>query len=238
MPQTLDLSGWPRRHHFRFFLDFEQPQFQLTSLIDVTALDAAICEHGGSRFAAMLHATMWATQAEEALRMRIRWSGSVPEVVLHEVVHPSFTAPVQLSEADRRWPGCDLPLFGYTTARYGPDFVGFAQRVRAAQERVVHDADVDRQAAQDTDDLVFVSSIPWMSFTGLQHAMKHARKDSIPRITWGRFMGTGGRVEVSVSLQAHHGLADGGHVARWFRRLQARLEQPEWVFATRLPQEP
>ena len=235
MPHTLDLSSWPRRHHFRFFVDFEQPHFQLTSSIDVTALDAVIREQGDSRFAAMLHATMWATQAEEVLRMRIRWSEGAPEVVVHETVHPSFTAPVQLAEADRQWPGCDLPLFAYTTAHYLADYGGFRARVRAAQERVARDADVDSQAAQDTDDLVFVSSTPWMSFSGLQHAMKNARTDSTPRITWGRFIRCDGRVEVSVSLQVHHGLADGGHVARWFRRLQERVAQPQWVLSAARP---
>jgi len=232
MPQTLDLSAWPRRHHFRFFVGFEQPHFQLTSPIDVTELEAAIRAQGGSRFAAMLHATMWATQAEEVLRLRIRWTGDQPEVVLHDAVHPSFTAPVSTSPDDRRWPGCDLPLFGYTTAHYCDDYAAFVERLTAASARVAEDADVDSQAAQDTDDLVFVSSLPWMTYTDLKHAMKTPQRDSTPRVTWGRFTPAGDRVLVSVSLQAHHGLADGGHVARWFKRLQARVSDPSWTSST------
>ncbi len=229
MPTSIDLERWPRRSHFRFFSGFEQPHFQVTSSVDVTALDAYIRANGGSRFAAMLHATMWATQAEAALRLRIRWQDDEPEVVLHDVVHPSFTAPVDTPEADRQWPGCDLPLFGYTTALFTEDYSDFASRVRSAAQRVASDADVTRQAALDADNLVYVSSMPWMTFSSLQHAMHTPARDSTPRITWGRFQAAGPRVEVSVSLQAHHGLADGGHVARWFRTLQQRVVQPEWL---------
>jgi len=229
MPTSIDLERWPRRNHFRFFSGFDQPHFQVTSLVDVTALDAHIRADGGSRFAAMLHATMWATQAEAALRLRIRWTDDEPEVVLHDVVHPSFTAPVTTSEADRQWPGCDLPLFGYTTAHFTEHYADFSKRVQLAARRVADDTDVDSQAALDTDDLVYVSSLPWMTFSSLQHAMHTPSRDSTPRITWGRFQAVGARVEVSVSLQAHHGLADGGHVARWFRVLQQRVDTPTWT---------
>jgi chloramphenicol O-acetyltransferase len=229
MPTLIDRSTWPRRHHLAFFEGFHQPHFGLTSTVDATALVGALRDHGSKPFAAMLHAVTWATNGEEALRLRLRWSdeNSPAQVVLHDVVHPSFTAAVE--SPDPSAPGCDLPLFAYATARYSPDFATFARRVAEVSERVRDDPDLVAHAAQDTDELIFVSSVPWMPYTAVSHAMLDPARDSVPRIMWGRFVEEGGRTTVSVSVHVHHGLADGGHVARWFRRLQARLDAPGWL---------
>lgn len=229
MPTFIDRATWPRRHHLAFFEGFAQPHFGLTSTVDVTAFLAALREQGCGPFAAMLHAVTWATNAEEALRLRLRWNdeNSPAQVVLHDVVHPSFTAAVD--SPDPSAPGCDLPLFAYATARFSPDFPTFAQRVAEVSERVRSDPDLVAHAAQDSDELVFVSSVHWMTYTAVSHAMLDPARDSVPRIMWGRFSEVGGRTTVSVSLHVHHGLADGGHVARWLGRLQDRLSAPEWL---------
>ena len=229
MPTTIDRATWPRRHHLAFFEGFAQPHYCLTSTVDATALVAALRASGAKPFAAMLHAVTWATNAEQALRIRLRWTheNSPAQVVLHDVIHPSFTAAVE--SPDPTAPGCDLPLFAYATARYSPHFPTFARRVAEVSARVRTDPDLVAHATQDTDELIFVSSLPWMSYSAVSHAMLDPARDSVPRIMWGRFAEEDGRTTVSVSVQVHHGLADGGHVARWLRRLQSRLDAPGWL---------
>lgn len=230
---VLNLAEWPRRHHLAFFCGFEQPHFQLTSRVDVTVLHSACKARGVGLFGALLYCTTRAANEETALRMRLRWIGDndLPDVVVHDAVHPSFTAAVPLSEADAAAPGCDLPLFGYATARYSQQFSEFARRVGAASKAVAGDADIETQASWDTDDLLFVSSVPWLDLCSVQHAMACARTDSTPRIFWGRVVAAGERREVGLSLQAHHGLVDGGHVGRWFQRVSALVADPSWLDA-------
>ena len=36
------------------------------------------------------------------------------------------------------------------------------------------------------DDFLFLSAIPWISFTSFSHAMHYTPADSVPRITWGK----------------------------------------------------
>ena len=228
MPTLINRSSWPRRHHLAFFETFAQPHFSITSEVDATAMLRVLAPSTYKPFAALLYATSRACNEEESFRLRLRWSGSEPaELVLHDVVHPSFTARVDPVEPAA--PGCDLPLFSYASARFGVSFSEFVERVRAASEATRHDPDLLARAAVDRDDQIFVSSIPWMSFTAVSHAMHAPRRDCTPRVMWGRIEARGERAVLSVSVQVHHGLVDGGHVARWFRRLQAHLDTPDWL---------
>lgn len=231
MSTVIDRTTWPRRHHLAFFEGFSQPHFQVTSEVDVTPLVRRMRALGHRPFPTLLYAVTRACNEETALRLRLRFGApdTPAELILHDVVHPSFTARVDLPPESTAAPGCDLPLFGYATAHYTPVFSDFEARVTAASEAVRANPDLGAQAAHDTSDLVFVSSLPWMSYTALVHAMKDPRTDSNPRVTWGRLQTRGDRVVTSVSLQAHHGLADGGHVARWFSRLGALVEDPDWL---------
>lgn len=214
-PETIDLDRWPRASHFRFFRDFADPHFMLVADVDITALHAAAGARGISRFAAMLHAVCWAAHAVPAFRLRMRGPDTV---VRHARVHPSFTALL------------DGENFEYRRADYDPDFARFAAGLRAELARPAEG--VLRPGPLAQDDLLFVSCVPWVHFTGMKHASWQPRSDSFPRLCWGRFTtGADGRVRTSVSAQVHHGLADGVHVGRFFAALEARAAAVDWLVA-------
>ena len=77
------------------------------------------------------------------------------------------------------------------------------------------------------DDYLYLSSMPWVSFSSLQHAMHCDPADSVPRIAWGKFYEEGGKVWLPLSVQAHHALGDGRHAGRYFEKIQHLLSQPE-----------
>ena len=92
-------------------------------------------------------------------------------------------------------------------------------------------AEVERSKAapciddgEDGDSLLFVSSLPWLSFTGLSLPLPQPA-DSNPRITFGRFFSQDERVLLPVNLTVHHALADGLHVARFFAGLERRAAE-------------
>ena len=37
------------------------------------------------------------------------------------------------------------------------------------------------------DDFIFMSAMPWISFTSVMHPMHYHPVDSIPRIAWGKY---------------------------------------------------
>ena len=65
----------------------------------------------------------------------------------------------------------------------------------------------------------FVEGALKIDFTGLKHASGISRGQSVPRISTGKLVPEGDRLMMSVSVELNHGLADGYHVAEFFRLL-------------------
>jgi chloramphenicol O-acetyltransferase type A len=73
------------------------------------------------------------------------------------------------------------------------------------------------------DDLLFMTALPWVSFTSFTHPMNLNPVDSIPRFAWGKFFHEGETIKIPLSVQAHHALADGVHIGRFYEELQDNL---------------
>ena len=77
------------------------------------------------------------------------------------------------------------------------------------------------------DDLLYMTAIPWVSFTSFSHPIMALPADSIPRFAWGKFHENGNRLQMPLSVQGHHALIDGLHIARFYDRVNAYLQDPE-----------
>ena len=73
-------------------------------------------------------------------------------------------------------------------------------------------------------DLIRYSTFPWSSFSGLLHPTNLDPKDSVPKITFGKFFIREGKKILPVSIEAHYGLADGLHLGKYLEKLQRQLD--------------
>lgn len=204
--RKIDLSTWNRRSHFAFFHTYANPFFNLCFDLDVTRFLARIREEGRPFFLSFLHAVVMAANATEPFRLRIRGD----EVVLHDVVHPTFTMMT------------DAGVFRFFTAPFTSDRDTFVARTREAMEtarKTIYVADED-----GVDDLYYVTSMPWLSFTAVEHPVSGRKDDSVPRLTWGKHRETEGRETIPFSVAAHHALMDGQDVAKFAQTLQQHLD--------------
>ena len=71
MKTLLDIENWPRKEHFLFFKQFEEPFFGLTVEIDCTKAYQTAKELGTSFFVYYLHKTIVAVNSIEPFRYRI-----------------------------------------------------------------------------------------------------------------------------------------------------------------------
>jgi len=205
----LDLKTWPRRKHFELFSAYEHPSFGITTTVDLTAFYPAVKRRGISFTVAMVYVISRASNAIAEFRYRIR----VGEVVEHEIVHPSFTILV----------GEDV--FSFCTIDYVEDFPEFAaiaaKGIEDVKEHLTLEDDPDR------DDLLFMTAIPWVSFTSFRAPMPSHPGDSIPRYAWGKISQDGESLKMPLCVEVHHALIDGAHVGKFYSQVQDFLRQPE-----------
>jgi chloramphenicol O-acetyltransferase type A len=143
-----------------------------------------------------------------------RWRIRGDEVIEHESVQPSFTVWTEVAD-----------VFSFCTVPYSPDFIDFTT---AAQEKMARmKATPSLEDEENRDDFLFLSAIPWVSFTSFQHAMQLHPHDAVPRITWGKYFEENGRIKMPLSVQVHHAIVDGRHVGAYFQQIEALAMQPE-----------
>jgi chloramphenicol O-acetyltransferase type A len=209
--RQIDLQTWPRRDHFEIFSRFDHPHFNMCANVDLTAFYPFLKRKGISPTVAIVYVLARTANAIPEFRYRIR-SGNVVE---HNIVHPSVTV---LGEED---------LFSFCTFEYLEDFSRFA--VKAKEQIAYRKKHPILKNAPDQDDLLYMTAIPWVSFTSFTHPLHLKPPDSIPRFAWGKFFEEGDRLKMPLSVQGHHALMDGVHMGKFYALVEDDLYQPEAV---------
>ena len=207
----IDMQTWSRREHFKALSTFDYPHFNMCANVDLTTFFPFVKQRGFSSTVALVYVLSRAANAIPEFRCRIR----AGEVVEHEIVHPSTTI---LTDED---------LFSFCTMDYIENFSEFAAR---AGERIAYMKEhptLEDEPGQD--DLLFMTSIPWVSFTSFMHPLHWHPVDSVPRFAWGKFFEDGERLKMPLSVQGHHGLMDGIHMGRLYAEVQDYLHHPGFV---------
>lgn len=215
--RIIDLDAWPRRRHFEMFNAFDYPHFGLCANLDITGLQAAVKAQGGSLNAALTYLLAQAANRQPEFRQRIRRTPAGElQVVEHETVHPSITV---LGDDD---------LFSFCTLTYTPAYPRFAARLAERMAAVKTQPVLEDEPGQD--DLLFMTSLPWVTFTAVQHPIHMHPADSVPRIAWGKFFAAGPRLHLPLAVQAHHALLDGLHLGRFYQAAQSLADDaPAWL---------
>jgi chloramphenicol O-acetyltransferase type A len=75
------------------------------------------------------------------------------------------------------------------------------------------------------DDLIYITCIPWISFTHISHTISLNKNDSVPRISWGKYYKQGEKIWLPFSVQVNHSFIDGYHVGKYVERLQEFINE-------------
>ncbi len=210
MITKIELENWKRREHFEFFYRMDYPQYNICANINVTHFLRFVKENKLPFYYAMIYASTKVTDECENFRYRVREG---KQVVLHDKLHPSFTD----MSAD-----ADDDLFKFVTLDLEGslfDFIKNAKELSARQKLYF-----DYEPLTGRDDFIYITCIPWISFTHLSHTISINRNDAVPRISWGKYFEQDGKTLLPFSVQVHHAFVDGVHVGRYFEKLQKYLD--------------
>jgi chloramphenicol O-acetyltransferase type A len=204
MKTILDIENWPRKEHFLFFKQFEEPFFGITTSIDCTKAYDTSKQLGVSFFIYYLHKTLVAVNTIEAFRYRI----SGEEIYVYDQINVSST----IMRKDRS--------FGFSLIEYNASFDVFLKTALNETERIQNTSGLFTREFPN-DNLIHFSAIPWINFTSLSHARSYTFPDSCPKISFGKMIiDETGKRTMPISIHVHHGLMDGYHVGQFMDYFQ------------------
>lgn len=205
----IDLDTWKRKDHFSYFRQFSYPQFNICANVDITRYYRYLKEKGLPFFVSVVYAASKAANGVKEFRYRIRED----KVVEHDIVSPSYTI---LTEDE---------TFAFCLTGYVEEYSVFKENALRDIERIKNNPSIEDEPGRD--DVLYISSLPWVSFTGVTHPINLDPTESIPRISWGKYFEENGKIQLPVSVQVHHALMDGFHVGQFFIAIQDIMNYPE-----------
>ena len=207
----IDMQTWSRRNHFRLFSGFNHPHFSMCVNVDITTFHPFVKRNGYSFTVSMVHIIARVSNEIPEFRHRIRGD----QVVEHEIVNPGFTILV------------DQDHFSFCDTQYTENFSEF---VRIAEKNIADvKANLNLESNPEKDDVLYMTSIPWVSFTSFTHPMQLHPADSVPRFAWGKSFKEGDTLKMPLSVQGHHAVMDGIHMGRFYEKVQDYLHHPEVI---------
>lgn len=204
--RELDLENWNRREHFIFFSQFEDPYFAVTVNFDVTKALNFSRKNSVSFFVLYLHACMKAINAVENFKYRIHGD----KIVIHDIINASAT----ILRPDK--------TFGFSFIHYSDDFSKFLKNYEAEKKRILNSKDLFPK--QETDDCIYCSAMTWLNFSGHKEPLYGVKKESVPKLAFGKYILKDSKMKMPVSIAVSHALVDGYHVGQFTEKFQSILD--------------
>ncbi|MGX4641315.1 CatA-like O-acetyltransferase [Massilia sp. SYSU DXS3249] len=202
-----------RRDRFDLFDRMDSPAVNLCFTLDLPDYRPWCKQQGLAPFHVLLCAVLRATLKIENFRYRV-FEG---EVIRIDRLLPSFTVVNQHDDLN-------FALFDWSD-----DLREFVARGIAAREEASSMTALNKRYAalspRAVKDQVFITCIPWLDFTSIQHPTASLGSPDIPSLAWGKFRkGLDGRLQLPFSVQAHHGFVDGYHIHLLAQQIAAELD--------------
>ncbi|WP_035559404.1 chloramphenicol acetyltransferase [Hymenobacter sp. IS2118] len=207
MKHLIDQASWNRREHFAFFSAFEEPFFGLVATVDCTRALAEARRLGVPFFLYYLNAALRAANEVEAFRYRIEDG----QVYCYDRIHASAT----IGRPDH--------TFAFSFIEHQAGLAEFLLMAQAEIAAVQASQGLRLNETTGRPDVIHFSALPWVRFTGLSHARSFTHPDSCPKISVGQTYVEGAATLMPVSVNIHHGLADGYHVGLFLTAFQKQL---------------
>ncbi|MFV0389999.1 MAG: CatA-like O-acetyltransferase [Pyrinomonadaceae bacterium] len=209
MYKEIDFDKWNRKEVFKFFDEFEDPSFNITANVNVSRL-FRLCKREDISFSMAL--LFFSQKSVNQIReFKTRLLDGLP------VEFDEVEATQTLLNDDESFSFCY-----FKSAETLREFIKAGVLARETYSRLkTFDVETERI------DLCFYSVIPWVSFTSFKNAKRSIRKDTIPRIVFGKYFEAEIELLIPVSVEVNHLMMDGVHVGKYYRNLQTYLDAPE-----------
>ena len=207
--KLIDIDSWKRKEHFEFFSKMTSPYLGIVTEVECTKEYQRSVETRTSFFANYLHKSMVAVNQVPEFKYRI-----IDDLVYEfEMIHAGAT----IAREDDTFAFIFVP-FSQSFEQFNIELQKEIKEVKCSSGLRLNDDDIKKN-------LIRHSILPWISFTSLLHPTNFDSKESVPIITFGKVMKKDNKLFLPISVEAHHGLVDGRHIAKYLEIFQRLLNQ-------------
>lgn len=200
----VNYDAWERKEIFNFFSELSDPFYMIAFRQNVTKLYHFTKQHHISFYYALVYLCTKAINSIPAFHYVIRQSDIY---YLSERI-PSFTDIKKGSE-----------LFHIVTMPCEKSIIDFCNQAKELSQNQT----IFLEKSMEKDSLIYFSCIPWVDMTAMTNvhelASEQARDESIPHISWGKYIKHDDQFELGISIEVNHRLIDGLHVGQFAEAL-------------------
>ena len=210
----IDLTNWKRSDIFQHFIA-QQTSFSMTKEIDTTQLYKYLKENNHSFYLGFIY--LMTTIANQEINFRMSFN-SKGQVGYWETLSPLYTIFDQKTQQFSALATDYSPIFTVFKTRYVSDLATFSNTGKLFPQPSL------------PENVLSLSMIPWTSFTGFNLNVTNGEPYLLPIVTGGKFIFRENKILLPVSIQVHHAVCDGFHVAKFFNTFEKMAADPQNYF--------
>ena len=206
--KKFNIDSWNRKSQYDFFKTYDDPFFNLTTELNVTNLYDYCKKNHLSFFLACLHFAVESANEIQEFRLRI------VDDTIFEFEHIDIGSTV-LNEDN---------TFSFCYFKRKEDIFAFDINGKSILKK--HSEEDKFDSNKQSLNLIYASSVPWISFTSIKHARSIEReKSGIPKFVFGKFSNSAKAKKMPFSIEVHHALMDGYHVGKFLEIFQKKIDE-------------
>lgn len=203
--KKLDIEHWERKEIYDYMTTLSNPFYAVSFNIDVTNIYEYAHRKGLSFYYSLIFLVTQAFNSVPAFLNDIQ-NG---EIIVLDHRSPSFCDIRKNSEA-----------FYIVNLLLGNNIDDFSRRAREASKASCSLFPKDNFGKEAW---IYFSCIPWVDLTCATNERDFNKDDTVPRITWGKYIEKDGKKTLNISLEVNHRFIDGYHIGQFEKQLTERI---------------
>ncbi len=206
MKTLVDINTLERKEVYERYMNFENPYFNLTTIIDVTNIVNYSKDNKVSFYALMLYVLLKSVNKLD----EYKYVYEDKKLYKYDKIDAGFTV---INENN-------LVRFSDELI-YDEKLDSFINDYNKLKSAAVNRAELT--GIQNGNNKIYVTCLPWIRITGVTHPINYSAKSSIPLICYGKYFLKNNKYYVDLSVQLNHALQDGYHAAMLFKTIEDEI---------------
>jgi chloramphenicol O-acetyltransferase type A len=208
--ELIDVALWERADHFNYYMNEAPCNYNITVNLDISVFLNDIKEKNIKFYPAIIYLLSVIVNQHKAFRTSIN---EKREVGIFDVINPLYTVFNKNNET-----------FSGIWTEFNRDFSIFYKNYIEDIKR--YNPAKGLFAKPDLPVNLFnISGLPWISFSGFNLNFSKGHTHLLPIFTIGKYFEDNKKTLLPLSIQVHHAVCDGFHVANFIHDLQKAINE-------------